>query len=50
MMKLYKNWHFHNIVGHPLAHISSLFFGKKAFEYIHDGTLPEKISKDEKNI
>lgn len=50
MKKLYKNWYFHNIVGHPMMGIIvliSVVFGSKQLlnfaHQVHDVTLPEAV-------
>ena len=50
MKKLYKNWYFHNIIGHPVMGIIVLIavvFGsehlKKLAHKVHDVTLPEVL-------
>ena len=50
MKKLYKNWYFHNIVGHPtmgiIVLIAVIFKSehlKKLAHQVHDVTLPEEI-------
>ena len=50
MKKLYKNWYFHNIVGHPMMAIIVLIAVifrsqhlKKLAHKVHDVTLPEEI-------
>ena len=50
MKKLYKNWYFHNIVGHPMMAIivliAVLFKSehlKKLAHKVHDVTLPDVI-------
>lgn len=44
--KLYKNWFFHNTIGHPLMGVLQLIGFKELAEYVHDVTLP-KGSKEE---
>jgi len=48
MKKLYKNWYFHNIVGHPtmgiIVLISIVLGSKQLLNFahrVHDVTLPE---------
>lgn len=41
MKKLYKNWHVHNILGHPLMHILNCIGFELLANKIHDGSLPE---------
>ena len=50
MKKIYKNWYFHNIVGHPVMGIIVLIavvFGSKHLlnlaHKVHDVTLPEVL-------
>jgi hypothetical protein len=42
MSKIYKNWPFHNIVGHPLMQVLMWTGLEKAANAVHDGTLPPK--------
>jgi hypothetical protein len=42
MSKIYKNWPFHNIVGHPLMQVLMWIGLEKAANAVHDGTLPPK--------
>jgi len=49
-MKLIRSWPMHNLVAHPLAEIvywtmfllTNKSVAKKAFNVIHDGTLPNQ--------
>ena len=50
MKKIYKNWYFHNIVGHPVMGIIVLTAVILKFEHlkklahqVHDVTLPEVV-------
>ena len=45
MTKLYKNWHIHNLVGHPLMAIAYLFGLPKLGAQIHDATLPPETGR-----
>ena len=42
MSKIYKNWPFHNIVGHPIMQVLMWVGLEKAANAVHDGTLPPK--------
>lgn len=42
MKRLYKNWHVHNILAHPLMHILNIFGMNDAANFVHDSTLPDK--------
>lgn len=43
MSKLYKNWTFHNIIGHPLMQILVLLGMLELAKKVHDGTLPSNV-------
>jgi hypothetical protein len=41
MIKFYKNWAVHNLIGHPLMQIFFMLKMEKLAIAIHDSTLPE---------
>jgi len=48
MKILYKNWFVHNCIGHPLMYFAGVLFGSGLSRKIHDCTLPEKETIEDK--
>lgn len=40
MSKIYKNWHAHNMLGHPIMHILNCIGLHALASKVHDSTLP----------